>query len=111
MESKPPHRGRAGRWLHASEQTQVGQRPSLEKSRMSHRSFRRFIVVVAVLVSGSVTPAAEPTATYQVQHALTVKDIPAGSKTVRVWFWLPDDDDGQKLLDLAVREAPAGYKI
>jgi transglutaminase-like putative cysteine protease len=42
---------------------------------------------------------------------LTVKDVPEGSKSVRVWFWLPDDDDCQKLLDLSVVEAPTGYQI
>ena len=49
--------------------------------------------------------------TFDVHHALTVKDIPAGAKKVRVWFWLPDDDDCQKLLDLVVADAPAGYKL
>ena len=64
-------------------------------------------------IVGSATPArpAPPNATFRVHHALTVKDIPAGSKTVRIWFWLPDDDESQKVLDLTVSKAPAGYKI
>lgn len=51
------------------------------------------------------------TATYKVEHSLTVSDLPSGAGKVRIWFWLPDDDGCQKLLDLAVVEAPAGYKI
>lgn len=56
-------------------------------------------------------PAGPRAATYRVHHALTVKDIPANSKKVRIWFWIPDDDDCQKLLDLSIRTAPAGYQI
>ncbi len=50
-------------------------------------------------------------ATFRVNHALTVKEIPAGTHRVRVWFWLPEDDDCQRVLDLNVTEAPAGYQI
>jgi transglutaminase-like putative cysteine protease len=60
------------------------------------------------------TPISEPaisSTVYQVTHSLRVTDIPAGSKNARVWFWLPDDDDCQKVLDLDVTDAPAGYKI
>jgi hypothetical protein len=74
------------------------------------------------VAASPVAPATAPTtvpatasgsdvSTFDVHHALTVKDIPAGSKKVRVWFWLPDDDDCQKLLDLVVTDAPAGYKL
>lgn len=39
------------------------------------------------------TLAAEPkTATYNIHHSLTVKDLPSGAKKVRIWFWFPDDD-------------------
>lgn len=49
--------------------------------------------------------------TYAIQHALTVKDIPKGAGKVRIWFWVPQDDSAQKVLDFAIKEAPAGYKI
>jgi transglutaminase-like putative cysteine protease len=55
--------------------------------------------------------AAEPTATYKIHHALTVNDIPEGTKSVRIWFWLPDDDDYQKVLDLSVANSPTDYQI
>lgn len=50
-------------------------------------------------------------ATYSIHHGLTVKEIPQGAKKVRVWFWLPREDSAQKILDFAVSQAPAGYKI
>jgi transglutaminase-like putative cysteine protease len=62
----------------------------------------------------AVRPVAVPTppsATYRIRHDLLVKDIPTGSKKVCVWFWLPDDDECQKLLDLKVTAAPEGFRI
>lgn len=50
-------------------------------------------------------------ATYSIHHDLTVKDIPQGTKKVRIWFWMPNEDAAQKVLDFAVTQAPAGYKI
>jgi transglutaminase-like putative cysteine protease len=49
--------------------------------------------------------------TYQIDHQLTVSGIPDGAAHVRVWFWLPDDDPCQRVLDLAVTDAPSGYRI
>jgi transglutaminase-like putative cysteine protease len=49
--------------------------------------------------------------TYEVTHALTVKDIPQGAKEVRVWFWMPEDRPQQKVLDFAITEAPEGVRI
>jgi transglutaminase-like putative cysteine protease len=70
------------------------------------------VMVVAVVVGvRAEAPTAAKSATYQVTHALTVNDLPQGTGKVQVWFWLPDDDTNQKLLDLTVREAPAGYRI
>jgi transglutaminase-like putative cysteine protease len=50
------------------------------------------------------TPAADNSfarsAIYSVHHELTVTDIPSGAQRVRVWFWLPDDDAQQKVLEL-----------
>src|SRR4051794_8644893 len=56
------------------------------------------------------TQPAEP-ARFAVHHALTVKDLPAGARKVRIWFCVPDDDDCQKVLDLTVAAAPAGYRL
>ena len=54
--------------------------------------------------------ASRRAATYSVQHSLTVKEIPRGAKRVRMWFWVPQEDDAQKLLNLTVT-APGKYSI
>jgi transglutaminase-like putative cysteine protease len=60
----------------------------------------------------TVTSAASAvSATFHVRHSLEVTDIPKTAETVQIWFWLPDDDASQKLLDVTVQEAPKGYQI
>jgi transglutaminase-like putative cysteine protease len=49
--------------------------------------------------------------TFKVVHTVKVTDIPPGSESVRIWFWLPDDDEGQKVLDLAIQETPATIQV
>jgi transglutaminase-like putative cysteine protease len=71
------------------------------------------VVLIASRAGGEEAPVVKPdtaVAVFRIHHALTVKDLPAGAKKVRVWFWLPDDDDAQKVLDLTV-QAPPGYSI
>jgi transglutaminase-like putative cysteine protease len=55
--------------------------------------------------------AAAPAAVYDVQHDLIVKDVPADAKSVKVWFWLPGDDDAQRTRSLAIQQAPPGAMI
>lgn len=50
------------------------------------------------------------TGTYRVTHGLTLKDVPKGAKQARIWFWFPDDDDYQKVRDLAVK-APGRARL
>ncbi|HEV3142974.1 MAG TPA: transglutaminase domain-containing protein [Gemmataceae bacterium] len=64
------------------------------------------------LCAGPIESAADDrVVTYQIRHALMVKEIPEGATSVRIWFWLPDDDDCQKVLDLSVVEAPSDYRV
>ncbi len=74
------------------------------------RSFSCCWFVLAAVV-GTANAAVPEIATYRIQHTLTINKIPAGSHQVRLWFWLPDDDDCQKVLDLRVKDAPAGYQL
>src|SRR5579864_73324 len=81
-------------------------------------SARFLIAAIGIILSAAmsyaepVEPVAESrAATYQIHHALLVKDIPAGAQSVRIWFWLPDDDDCQKVLDFSVVEGPSDYRI
>jgi transglutaminase-like putative cysteine protease len=50
-------------------------------------------------------------ATFHIQHSLKINDIPKSAETLKLWFWFPDDDAAQKILDMNVAEAPAGYRI
>src|SRR5262249_23697915 len=83
------------------------------------KSPRFLVILLCGLAAPNGTPpagaleatAGAHSATYQVRHALTVKDIPSGSKSVRVWFWLPDDDECQDVLELVLENPPPGYRI
>lgn len=66
------------------------------------------LVLLAVVVAA---PAAGPSATYRVRHSVEVKDLPEGAKKVRVWFWVPDDDGDQKVLDLKLLDDSARAKL
>lgn len=68
-------------------------------------------LTLAAVAVGPTVQAAPASATFSVQHALKVKDIPQGAKKVRIWFWMPQDDANQKVLDFSVTDAPQGHKI
>jgi transglutaminase-like putative cysteine protease len=53
----------------------------------------------------------EATRTYKVEQKVTLNDIPAGTKLVRWWISIPDEDRNQDLLDLAVTSAPGKWRI
>ena len=40
-----------------------------------------------------------------------MKDVPEGSKSVRGWFWMPEDRPEQKVVDFRVVEAPDTFKV
>jgi transglutaminase-like putative cysteine protease len=79
-------------------------------------SQRKYVcaLTLGMLLAGSAANSAEverPSRTYKVTHSLVVKDVPKGSKKVRLWFWVPDDDACQKVLDLTISTAPLGSRI
>jgi transglutaminase-like putative cysteine protease len=79
----------------------------------------RFLRPVAAVFAASLMPSTAlvtradtlSETTYAVQHGLTVKEIPQGTKKVRIWFWVPREDGAQKILDFAVSNAPGDYKL
>ena len=88
-----------------------------------YRSLRAPVALLGLLGAAALLPAmhaeaqvpapAAPMAseaTYRIHHTLTIKDLPVGTKKVRVWFWLPQDDDAQKVLDFTVAQAPSGFR-
>jgi len=86
-----------------------------------YRSLHAPMSLLGLLCASALLPApragaqasAAPTAseaTYRIHHTLTIKDLPTGTKKVRVWFWLPQEDESQKVLDFTVAQAPAGFR-
>lgn len=56
--------------------------------------------------------AAQPaTQTYDVQQTVTLNDIPAKARNVRLWVSIPDDGVAQRLLNLSVVAAPGSWQI
>jgi len=69
------------------------------------------LAALAALVVTLVRPQANAETIYTVRQTYSVKDLPAGAKQVRGWFWMPENRPEQQLLDLRVVEAPASFRI
>ena len=48
---------------------------------------------------------------HTVTQTFTVKDLPADAKSVRGWFWMPEDRPEQRVLEFRVTEAPQSFRI
>jgi transglutaminase-like putative cysteine protease len=77
---------------------------------------------VALTALASTSPAHQPggsdeiavlgeTRVYQVQQTVQLSDIPAGTKTVRWWISIPDNERHQDLLDFAETSAPGSWRV
>jgi transglutaminase-like putative cysteine protease len=77
----------------------------------SMRSLACCLFVGFATFVGAANAADPQSAVYRVQHSLTVSKIPPGSRQVRIWFWLPDDDECQKVLNLEVKDSPLDYQV
>lgn len=51
------------------------------------------------------------TRTYRVKQTATVSEIPAGSKDVKFWVSIPDNDRHQDVLNIDVAKAPGPWKV
>lgn len=69
------------------------------------------ISALAALLSCFTAAVAHADTTYLVRQTFTVKDLPAGAKNVRGWFWMPEDRPEQKVAEFRVVEAPESFKI
>jgi transglutaminase-like putative cysteine protease len=65
---------------------------------------------LAVVCAGLCQSALADTV-FTVKQTFTVKDVPADAKSVRGWFWMPEDRPEQKVLEFRVTEAPSSLKI
>jgi hypothetical protein len=49
--------------------------------------------------------------TFTVRQTYTVTNLPAGAKSVRGWFWMPEDRPQQRVLEFGIVEAPESTRI
>lgn len=48
---------------------------------------------------------------YNIRQSYAVKELPAGAKQIRGWFWMPQDTPEQRVLDFRVVEGPESLRI
>src|SRR5262245_37377997 len=65
----------------------------------------------AATASDGAPPRVLETRTYRIRQTVALKDVPAGSKEVRLWVPVPADGAWQRVLDRRVVEAPAGWRL
>ncbi|MEO6003987.1 MAG: transglutaminase domain-containing protein [Opitutus sp.] len=72
------------------------------------------LVLLALFLNPLARAGAVPesvTRTYRVQQNVTLSEIPAGTKSVKWWISIPQDDRFQDVLDLSVVSTPGTWSI
>lgn len=59
----------------------------------------------------SAAPAIAETRTYRIRQTVSLNDVPASAKEVKLWVPVPADGPWQHVLDRKVVEAPAGWQL
>ena len=72
---------------------------------------RSVFITLGVFLASCAVDRVRADAVYTVQQSFSVKDLPAGSKQVRGWFWMPEDRPGQRVLEFRITEAPDSVRI
>ncbi len=67
------------------------------------------LVAASTLFAGAEFP--EVTRTYRVQQNVTVSDIPAGARSVKLWVAIPDNERYQEVLDFDVVSTPGPWQV
>jgi hypothetical protein len=68
--------------------------------------------LLTVAASGtSGAPTITESRIYQIRQTVSVRDVPANAREVRLWVPIPTDGPWQRVLDRRVVEAPAGWKL
>src|SRR5262245_30527083 len=65
----------------------------------------------ARLDAASQGPRITETRTYKIRQTVSLNDVPATAKEVRLWVPVPADGPWQHVLDRRVVEAPAGWSL
>jgi transglutaminase-like putative cysteine protease len=66
---------------------------------------------VQALAQTASAPAAAKPRVFDVRQTVTLKEIPKDAKRVRLWVPFPSDAPSQKVLDLAVPDAPGSWRV
>lgn len=67
------------------------------------------LAALALGLALQAAPVPEKTATYRVEQNVTLSGIPAGTKLVKFWIAIPDNERYQELLDFKVTAAPSPW--
>ncbi len=73
------------------------------------------ILTSALLLAAASNPADAPqlgeTRTYAIEQTVTLSEIPAGTRQVRWWVSIPDNERHQDVLNVTVVDAPGNWRI
>lgn len=78
---------------------------------MNSPRFRAPARVACLLLGLLLGGSAQADTLFTVKQTFTVTNLPAGARTVRGWFWMPEDRPQQRVLDFGIVEAPEGTRI
>src|SRR4051794_22323739 len=59
----------------------------------------------------ALAPRLVETRTYRIRQTVSVNDVPASAKEVRMWVPVPADGAWQHVLERRVVEAPSGWRL
>jgi transglutaminase-like putative cysteine protease len=76
------------------------------------KTLLRLILAACCAASASLALASPEavTRTYRVQQTVTLSQVPPGTKNMKWWIAIPDDDRFQEVLDLKIVSAPGSWR-
>jgi transglutaminase-like putative cysteine protease len=83
-------------------------KPSLSSSRSG---FSTLTLASALMWTAFAPPPVQADSIYTVRQTFSVKDLPAGAKQIRGWFWMPEDRPEQRVTEFRVVQAPETFRI
>lgn len=76
-----------------------------------HRNLAKGVLALGTLLGILACPSGFADTLYTVTQTFTVKDLPADAKSVKGWFWMPEDRPEQRVVEFRVTEAPQSFQI
>ncbi|HVR35061.1 MAG TPA: transglutaminase-like domain-containing protein [Methylomirabilota bacterium] len=69
------------------------------------------LIACLAALSSSHTPGAFADTVYEIRQTYSVNELPDDAKRIRGWFWMPENQPGQQVLDFRILEAPDSLRI